>query len=75
MEFPYHSPLSNNENRTTLNSYSTMVILNEFMSNIIQLSPEEEVNSFADIYRDPKSRGVYLALFTDPEGPSCFSIY
>ena len=28
-----------------------------------------------EIYRDEKSRGIYLALFTDPEGPSCFSIY
>ena len=28
-----------------------------------------------DISRDAKSRGIYLALFTDPEGDSCFSIY
>ena len=28
-----------------------------------------------DIYRDTKRRGLYLALFTDPEGDSCFSIY
>ena len=35
----------------------------------IQLSPEGEVNSGA------KRRGIYLALFTDPEGDSCFSIY
>ena len=27
------------------------------------------------IYRDSKRRGIYLALFTDPEGDSCFSIY
>ena len=28
------------------------------------------------IYRDPKRRAKYLALFTDdPEGDSCFSIY
>ena len=27
------------------------------------------------IYRDAKRRGIYLALFTDPEGDSCFSIY
>ena len=52
-----------------------MVILNEFMSNIIQLSPEGEMNSCVDVYPDPKSGGIYLALFTDPEGPSCFSIY
>ena len=26
------------------------------------------------IYRDAKRRGIYLALFTDPEGDSCFSI-
>ena len=35
------------------------------MFNIIQLSPEGEVNSY----------GIYPALFTDPEGDSCFSIY
>ena len=35
----------------------------------IQLSPEGEVNSGS------KRRGIYLALFTDPEGGSCFSIY
>ena len=28
-----------------------------------------------DIYRDAKRRGIYLALGTDPEGDSCFSIY
>ena len=27
------------------------------------------------IYRDGKRRGIYLALFTDPERHSCFSIY
>ena len=27
------------------------------------------------IYRDAKRRGIHLALFTDPEGDSCFSIY
>ena len=27
------------------------------------------------IYRDAERRGIYLALFTDPEGDSCFSIY
>ena len=27
------------------------------------------------IYGDAKRRGIYLALFTDPEGDSCFSIY
>ena len=26
-------------------------------------------------YRDAKRRGIYLALFTDPEGDSCSSIY
>ena len=40
----------------------------------MQLSTEGEVNSGA-IYRDAKRRGIYLALFTDPEGDSCFSIY
>ena len=43
------------------------------MFNIIQLSPEGEVNSSA--YRDAKRRGIYPALFTDPEVGSCFSIY
>ena len=28
-----------------------------------------------DIYPEVKRRGIYLALFTDPEGDSCFSIY
>ena len=27
------------------------------------------------VYTDAKRRGIYLALFTDPEGDSCFSIY
>ena len=26
-------------------------------------------------YRDAKCRGIYLALFTDPEGDACLSIY
>ena len=26
-------------------------------------------------YQDAKLRGIYLALFTDLEGDSCFSIY
>ena len=29
----------------------------------------------AGIYRAAKCRGMYLALFSDPEGNSCFSIY
>ena len=28
-----------------------------------------------NIYRDEKHRGIYLALFTEPKGDSCFSIY
>ena len=28
-----------------------------------------------DIERDAKRRGIYLALFTNPEGDSCFSIF
>ena len=43
--------------------------------NIIQLSPEGEVNSGGYIYWDLKRRGIYLALLTDPEGDICFSIY
>ena len=27
------------------------------------------------VYRDAKRRGIYLALSTDPERDSCFSIY
>ena len=41
---------------------------------IIQLSPEGEVNS-GGMYSEARRRGIYLALFTDPEGDSCFSIY
>ena len=41
-------------------------------SSILQLSPEEEVNSGG--YQDMKHWGIYLALFTEPEGDSCFSI-
>ena len=26
-------------------------------------------------HRDAKRRGIYLGLYTDPEGDSCFSIY
>ena len=61
MEFSYHSPLRNNENRTTLNTYSTLLILNEFMSNIIQLSPEGEVNSGGNIRRREESRYISSA--------------
>ena len=43
--------------------------------NSIQLSHEGEVNSGVVINRDAKPRGIYLALFTDPEMDSCFSIY
>ena len=41
--------------------------------NVIQLSPDGEVNNGG--YRDAKRQGIYQALFTDPEGDSCFSIY
>ena len=27
------------------------------------------------IYQGAKRRGIYLALLTDPEGDSCFSVY
>ena len=27
------------------------------------------------VYRDARRRGIYLALFTDPDGDICFSIY
>ena len=39
--------------------------------NNIQLSPEGKVNSGGYILR----QGIYPALFTDPEGDSCLSIY
>ena len=42
---------------------------------ILQLSPEGEVNSGGYIYQDAKRRGISLALWTDPEGDSCFNIY
>ena len=37
--------------------------------------PRRGVESGVNIYGDAKHRGIYLALFTDPEGDSCFSIY
>ena len=40
-----------------------------------QLSPEGEVNNSGLLYRDTKHWGMYLALWTDPERASCFSIY
>ena len=46
------------------------------VKNNIQLSPEGEVNSGAyNLYWHAKRRGIYQALWTDPEGDSCFSIY
>ena len=33
------------------------------------------MNSGGYICRDAKRRGIYLALFTDPEGDICLSIY
>ena len=47
------------------------VLLCKEIVNSVQLSREGEVNS-GDIYRDAKRRGIYLALFTDPEGDNCF---
>ena len=49
------------------------VLLYKEIVNSVQISREGEVNS--DIYRDAKRRGIYLALFTDPEGDNCLSIY
>ena len=43
--------------------------------NSIELYAEGEVNGGGYKYRDMKHRGIYLSLFTDPEGDSCFSIY
>ena len=40
----------------------------------MKISMEGEVNSGEYILRREAS-GIYLALFTDPEGDSCFSIY
>ena len=42
----------------------------------IQISLEGlgEVNSGGYIHGDAKRQGIYLALFTDPECDSCFSI-
>ena len=39
--------------------------------NSIQLSPQVEVNS-GYWHRDAKRRGMYLALFTDPEAVVVF---
>ena len=33
------------------------------------------MNNGGDLYRDAKRLGISLALFTDPEGDSRFSIY
>ena len=41
----------------------------------MQLSPKGEVNRGGYVCWDMKHWGVYLPLFTDPEGDSCFSIY
>ena len=60
------------------NLYTTAVkalgITNDILSpsHSIQLSGEGEVNS---TYQEAKHRGKCRALFTDPEGESCFSIY
>ena len=58
------------------NSY--ICIINQWLKSVnynrLQLSPEGEVNS-GGICQDAKRRGMYLALWTDPEGDSCFSIY
>ena len=43
------------------------------MKAVIQLSPKGEMNGGSN-YRDAKHRGIYLALLTDPERDSCFSI-
>ena len=40
----------------------------------MHLSPDVEVNS-GDLCLDAKRRGIYLALFTDPEGDSCFIVF
>ena len=46
----------------------------ELRGNSIQRSPEGEVNSGRKIHRHAKRRGIYLALFSYPEGDICFSI-
>ena len=54
-----------------------------FCSNNISTLIQVIVNNYppkgrcivVDIYRGAKRRGIYLALGTDPEGDSCFSIY
>ena len=43
--------------------------------NIIQLSPEGEVNSGGYIPRRETSRYIYPPLFADPVGDSCFGIH
>ena len=49
-------------------------IVQLYSSNSMHLSPDVEVNS-GDLCLDAKRRGIYLALFTDPEGDSCFIVF
>ena len=51
---------------------------NDLVKDIMQLSPEGELNSGGyTVYREAKHQRIklYPPLFTDPEGDSCFSIY
>ena len=50
-------------------------IVQLYSPNSIHLSSDVEVNS-GDLCLDAKRRGIYLALFTDPEeGDSCFIVF
>ena len=42
---------------------------NDLVKDIMQLSPDGEVNSGGyTVYRDAKCQSIYPPLFTDPEG-------
>ena len=42
----------------------------------MQLMTSDWLSYYGILYNyPPERRGIYLALYTDPEGDSCFSIY
>ena len=55
-------------------SIYTLSDLGDLSRTMIQLSPKGEVNSCVEICRNAKRRGIYLVLFNDPEGDSCFKL-
>ena len=55
--------------------FSHSTTLNWQLQLLYNYSPKGRWIAGWDIYRDAKRPGIYLVLFTDPEGNSCFSIY